>query len=232
MTRRYDSKEAKKRILSACVKLFIEQGYKKTKMTEILTTADVSAGTFQNIFRTKDGVLMELVQFMFENQFDFANKIAVKTGKNTNPVILYAIETAIQLTVSELNENLREIYIEAYTYGETKEYIYQNTSTKLYQIFGSYLPTYTESDFYELEIGTAGIMLGYMLRACDKYFTLEKKLERFLSMSLGAYSVPKEEKNAVIGYIIKNIDICETANLVMRKLFESLAMKFDFSLTK
>ncbi len=75
MARRYDSENAKRRILSACVKLFIEQGYNQTTMSEILALADVSAGTFQNIFRTKDGVLMELVQFMFENQFDFANKI-------------------------------------------------------------------------------------------------------------------------------------------------------------
>ena len=116
MARRYDSENAKRRILSACVKLFIEQGYSQTTMSDILSLADVSAGTFQNIFRTKDGVLMELVQFMFENQFDFANKIIDKTGTAASAVMLYATETAIQLTIAELNENLREIYIEAYTY--------------------------------------------------------------------------------------------------------------------
>lgn len=107
MARRYDSENAKRRILSACVKLFIEQGYSQTTMSDILSLADVSAGTFQNIFRTKDGVLMELVQFMFENQFDFANKIIDKTGAAASAVMLYATETAIQLTIAELNENLR-----------------------------------------------------------------------------------------------------------------------------
>ena len=231
MARRYDSENAKRRILSACVKLFIEQGYSQTTMSDILSLADVSAGTFQNIFRTKDGVLMELVQFMFENQFDFANKIIDKTGAAASAVMLYATETAIQLTIAELNENLREIYIEAYTYKETAEYIHRQTSKKLYEIFGSYLPNYSESDFYELEIGTAGIMRGYMARPCDIYFTLEKKLERFLTMSMSAYSIPNEERQAALSYIM-NIDIKNTANMVMQYLFKSLAMKFDFSLTK
>ena len=31
MARRYDSKEAKRRILTACVRLFLEKGYTNTK---------------------------------------------------------------------------------------------------------------------------------------------------------------------------------------------------------
>ena len=103
---------AKKRILAVCVKLFLEQGYKKTTLAEILQKAEVSCGSFQNIFRAKDGVLTELEEFMFSNQFGMARQI---TGETLPPVYVYAIETAIQLTLTELNENLREIYIEAYT---------------------------------------------------------------------------------------------------------------------
>ncbi len=35
MARRYDSKEAKRRILTACVRLFLEKGYTNTKVAEI-----------------------------------------------------------------------------------------------------------------------------------------------------------------------------------------------------
>ena len=47
---------------------------------------------------------------MFGNQFDISGKMV---GENTNPVLLYAVETCLQLTLAELNENLREIYVEA-----------------------------------------------------------------------------------------------------------------------
>lgn len=226
MARRYDSEDAKRRILSACVRLFIEKGYKRTTMNDIIHDADVSAGTFQNVFRTKDGVLMELVRVMFEGQFGSARAVV---GKNASPVLLYAVETSIQMTLAELNENLREIYVEAYTHPETAEYIYQQTSTELMQIFGKYLPCCSESDFYEMEIGSAGLMRSYMARPCDKYFTLAHKLERFLSMSLSAYRVPEAEQLAVLDAISKT-DIVAVSNGVMQKLFEMLAMKFEFEL--
>ena len=39
---------AKKRILTVCVKLFLEQGYKKTTVSEIVHKASVSNSIFQN----------------------------------------------------------------------------------------------------------------------------------------------------------------------------------------
>ena len=41
---------AKRRILAVCVKLFLEQGYKKTTVAEIVQKADVSNSSFQNIW--------------------------------------------------------------------------------------------------------------------------------------------------------------------------------------
>ena len=225
MARRYDKEDSKRRILSACVKLFIEKGYHNTTLAEILREADVTSSTFQNIFHTKDGVLMDLVEFMFENQFGMARTIA----KTSNPVLIYAVETSIQIALAELNENLRDIYIEAYSNSQTIEYIHQHTSTELHKIFGAYLPDYEESDFYELEIGTAGIMRGYMARKCDKYFTLEKKLSRFLAMTMSAFKVPEEEQEKIIGSI-SGLDIRGISEQVMRELFRALAMQFEFSL--
>ncbi len=217
---------AKKRILTACVRLFLEKGYKGTTVAEILREADVSASTFQNIFHAKDGVLVELVEFMFSNQFRTARQMA---GETLPPVYVYAAETAIQMTLTELNENLREIYLEAYTQPEAAEFIHQNTSSELCRIFSPYLPGYTESDFYELEIGSAGIMRGYMARKCDKYFTLERKLRRFLVMSLSAYKVPEEEQERVLAFVA-GLDVRNRAEQVMHQLFAALAMRFEFSL--
>lgn len=128
------SEQTKKRILQVCVKLFLEQGYRKTTMAEIIEQAGVSSSSFQNIFRAKDGVLTELVQFMFENQFAMARSAA---SVKLPPVYVYAVETAIQMTLTELNENLREIYLEAYTQREACEYIQKETAKELYRIFGT-----------------------------------------------------------------------------------------------
>ena len=218
---------AKKRILTVCVRLFLEKGYKRSTLAEIIKKADVSYSTFQNIFRAKDGVLTELVEFMFSNQFAMAREEA---GAKLPPVYVYAVETAIQLTLTELNENLREIYIEAYTEKEASEYILRETAKELHGIFGSYLPDATERDFYNMEIGSASIMRGYMAHPCDEELTLEKKLRLFLTMSLRAYNVPKEEVEQVIRFV-EGLDIRAIAEQVMQKLFKALAMRYEFSLT-
>ncbi len=217
---------AKKRILTVCVKLFLEKGYRKTTLAEIVDKAEVSYSTFQNIFRAKDGVLTELVAFMFSNQFAMARGAA---GAELPPVYTYAIETAIQMTLTELNENLREIYIEAYTQKEASEYIFQETSRELHQIFGPYLPDLTQRDFYDMEIGSAGIMRGYMAHPCDAELTLEKKLRLFLNMSLRAYNVPKDEMDRAI-HFVEGLNIRQIAEQVMHRLFEALAMRYEFSL--
>ena len=217
---------AKKRILTVCVKLFLEQGYKKTTVAEIVQKANVSNSSFQNIFRAKDGVLTELVEFMFSNQFAMARGEA---GAKLPPVYVYAVETAIQMALTELNENLRDIYLEAYTQPQCTEYIFQHTAAELKGIFGPYLPEAGESDFYELEIGSAGIMRAYMARRCDVYFPLERKLERFLRMSLAAYRVPEAEQDQAVAFL-KTLDIRAIAQQVMQQLFHSLSMRYHFPL--
>ena len=217
---------AKKRILTACVRLFLEKGYKGTTVAEILREAEVSASSFQNIFRNKEGVLLELAQSMFANQFGTARKIV---GEDASPILVYTAETAIQMALTELNENLRDIYLEAYTQPQCTEYIFQHTAAELKGIFGPYLPEAGESDFYELEIGSAGIMRAYMAKRCDVYFPLERKLERFLRMSLAAYRVPEAEQDEAVAFL-KTLDIRSIAQQVMRTLFQSLSMRYHFPL--
>ena len=112
--------ETKRKILTACVRLFLEQGYKNTTVSQIVDTAGVARGSFQNLFPAKEDILLELIETMFESQFAMASKI---TQQELSPVCVYAAETAIQLMLTELNENLRDIYIEAYTLPNTSECI-------------------------------------------------------------------------------------------------------------
>lgn len=217
---------SKKRILTVCVRLFLEQGYKKTTVSEIVHKAEVSNSSFQNIFRAKDGVLTELVAFMFENQFAMARSTA---GRQLPPVCVYAVETAIQMTLTELNENLREIYIEAYTQQEASGYIFRETARELYEIFGPYQPERTAEDFFHMEIGSAGLMRGYMAYPCDETLTLERKLESFLTLSLRGYRVPEEELQQVLAFL-RTMDVRAVAQRIMEQLFHALEMRYDFHL--
>ena len=223
---RRDSSETKRKILTVCVRLFLEQGYKNTSVSQVVDEAGVARGSYLNLFPTKDKILLDLTETMFGGQFGMARSIA---DAKLPPVYAYALETAIQLTLTELNENLREIYIEAYSLPETSEYIYLHTTAELKQIFSANFPDYSDSDFYEMEIGTAGLMRNYMARKCDIHFPLERKLSRFLTAAMRVYRVPEDELEQAVRFV-ERLDIRSIAERVMHTLFQTLAMHYDFSL--
>ena len=223
---RRDSSDTKRKILTVCVRLFLEQGYKNTSVSQIVDEAGVARGSYLNLFPTKDRILLELTETMFGGQFGVARSIA---DSKLPPVYAYAVETALQLTLTELNENLREIYIEAYSLPETSEYIYLHTTAELKQIFGANFPDYSDSDFYEMEIGTAGLMRNYMARKCDIHFPLERKLSRFLTAAMRVYRVPEDELEQTVRFV-ERLDIRSIAERMMHSLFQTLAMHYDFSL--
>lgn len=224
---RKDGIETRNKILTVCVRLFLEQGYRNTTITQITEDAGISRGSFQNFFPTKDAVLMELVKTMFGGQFGAARSVV---GDNLQPVYVYAVETAIQLTLTELNESLREMYIESYTVTDIAEYIYLQTTAELKQIFGGNFPEYTECDFYEIEIGTSGLMRNYMAKKCDIHFPLEHKLSRFLTAAMRVYKVSEEEQEKVLAFVAA-LDIKTISTEIMHKLFAMLEMKYDFKLS-
>ena len=221
--RRYDSQDARRRVLAACARLFLEKGYTKTRMVDILREADVSSSSFQNIFGAKDGVLTAFVEIMFSGQFDAARQLAADAP---TPAHVYAVETALQLALTELNENLRDVYVEAYTCPDTLSLIHRRTARELQAAFGAYLPEATAADFLEMELGTAGMMRAYMACRCTADFPLERKISRFLEMSLSVFHVPEDERAQIIAHVA-TLDVCAQAKAVVNTLFESLSMEIE-----
>ena len=71
-------------------------------------------------YGNKEGVLLEFVKRMFSGQFRIAERL---TGDATDPLMLYGLETALQMHIVELSEPLRELYVSAYTLPSTAAYI-------------------------------------------------------------------------------------------------------------
>lgn len=131
--------------------------------------------------------------------------------------------------ITERNEQLREIYTEAYTLPETMEFIYENTAKELMQIFGDRFPGYLESDFYEIDIGTCGLMRSYMAKPCDIHFPLQRKIDRFLTSSLRIFRVEGEELEQVLEFV-RGLDLVPAADQVIAQIFTTLEDHFHCKL--
>ena len=178
------------KVLRGAVTLFLENGYTKTTTGEIAKAAGIGQSSFFHVFPSKEALLLELVKRMFSGQFALAGQ---HSGEQ-DPVLLYAVETALQLHIAELTEPLRELYVTAYTLPSTSAYLYRSTAKRLEGIFGDYLPDAEAKDFYEMEIASAGMMRSFMAVPCDVYFTEERKIARFLECALKLCNVPPERR--------------------------------------
>ena len=178
------------KMLRAAVKLFLEKGYEGTTTAEIARAAGMTPSSFFRAFPSKEALLLELDKRMFSGQFALAEQHSAAQ----DPVLLYAVETAIQLHIAELTESLRELYVTAYTLPSTSAYLYRSTAKRLEGIFGDYLPDAEAKDFYEMEIASTGMMRSFVAVPCDVYFTVERKIARFLECALKLYNVLPERR--------------------------------------
>lgn len=218
----------RKKILSASIKVFLEKGYEGATAKEIAELAGISAGSPFSLFGNKEGVLLELVRMMFSGQFQLAESLI---GEGGDPLLLYGVETALQIHITELSWQLRELYVMAYSLSSTSEFIYEQTAARLSVIFGPYLPHCEAKDFYELEVASGSIMRGFMAKPCDMYFTTERKLRRFLRCCYKLYDVPPEKFEPVVERVLQ-LDIQHMAQQMIARTEQAAEEYFQITMTE
>ena len=210
----------KSMVLHAASKLFLKQGYVNTRIIDIANEANVSYNEVFRICVDKDTILSELVGLVVECQFKETHEI-LKDVTN-DKILIYAFETVLQLYMAETIEHIREMYSVSYSLPRSSYAIYEVITDKLEETFKEHLPHYQTKDFFELEIASAGIMRGYLSIPCDMYFTMERKVRRFLETTFKIYEVPKDKIESSIEFVSK-FDFESIAKDVINSLFDYLS---------
>lgn len=204
-------------ILHSATKLFMERGYTNTRIKDIAEDSKVGYNEIFRLYKDKDTLLSQLIDLVIEHQFEFSNNFL--KDKTNDLLYIYAFESTLQLYIAESSENLREMYKESYSLPNTSHKVYEYITKKLEKVFKEYLPEYETKDFYELEIATAGIMRGFITNPCNMYFTMDRKIKRFLKTILKIYEVPKEKIQEVITFI-ESFEMPKLANEVINTLYD------------
>lgn len=189
----------KKYILFAAATLFLDIGYTAATIKKIAEKAQTNTGSLQNIFKTKEDILCELVSFVLESQFDATSKFL--TGKTDDKLLFYAAETTLQLYLAESDEKIRELYAAAYSLPKTTEIIQETITGKLENIFKEQLPELKTRDFFRLEIASGGIMRNFMTLPCSVWFSMDDKVESFLTTTFRVYCVSEEKIRQAIDFV-------------------------------
>lgn len=213
---------AKRKLLSASAELFLTQGYQLTTMREITQKSGIDKNTLIRIFGSKENILAALVKYVLDGQFKQTAKLL--EGKTDDKILFYAAETTLQLHIVESSEHIRELYAAAYSLPNTTDIIQHTITGKLEKIFKEHLPHLETKDFFELEIASGGIMRGFMTVPCDIYFTMERKVKRFLETTFLVYEVPKEKIKEAVEFV-QQFDFAKIADETITSMLTYLKEK-------
>lgn len=204
-------------VLHSAIKMFMEKGYSNTKIHDIEKDCGVTYNEIYRMFVDKDTLLSHLVDLVIEHQFEFSDDFL--KDKTNDKLFKYAFESVLQLYIAESKEHIREMYAVSYSMSSTTHKIYDFITKKLEETFKEFLPEYNTKEFYEHEMASAGIMRGYIINPCTMYFTMDRKVERFLQTSLRIYKVPEEKIEEVMNFI-NSFDMKKLAEEVLDTLYE------------
>lgn len=185
--------------MHSAAKMFLTNGYSKTLIKDIAKEAGATPNMIFFFFNDKEGLLAELVRYVLEGQFQRTEKLLETTPHDK--MMFYAAETTLQLYMAESSEQVREIYIAAYSMPKTTQIIQNTITGKLEDIFKEHLPDLETKDFYKLEIASGGIMRGFLSVPCNMWFTMDQKVESFLQCTFKLYDVPKEKIRETIAFV-------------------------------
>ena len=192
---------AKAKLLKSAMKLFLENGYQATKISDITGEAKVDGNAVARVFGDKEALVAELVKYVLDTQFGMASEIV--KGKSEDPLFLYMTETVLQLYMAESSERMREMYNTSYTFEGSKSIIYETITGKLEKILKDYIPSYDSKDFYELEIASGGIMRSFITVPCDRYFTMQRKVGKYLDYILLLFRIPEQKAKETKDFVLQ-----------------------------
>jgi len=214
--------KVRKKLLYVAAKQFLQKGYTMTSLKDIAAEAGTNTGVLMRTFGSKENILAALVKYVLNEQFYQTSNLL--KGKIDDKILFYAAETTLQLHIVESDENIREMYGAAYSLPSTTQIIQQTITGKLESIFSEHLPHLETKDFYELEIASGGIMRGFMTIPCDMYFTMDRKIKRFLETTFLVYRVSDEKIKEAIDFV-SQFDFKQIAQDLIQSMLRDVSSK-------
>lgn len=104
--------DARQRILRSAKEIFLEQGYKKATIRQIVERSGLLIGSIYHFFENKEDIFGQL----FLNVFDRCdNLICSRFGAETRPEERLALMCAVMLQAADRDANICELYYEGLT---------------------------------------------------------------------------------------------------------------------
>ncbi len=216
-----ESRELHRKILTGAAAAFIQKGFEKTTLMDIAKLSGVPKTKILYEMNSKEEILGNLVTRFLDGLTEASD--AVSTKLTDDKIFIFMANEVLQIYMAEMNEDMRNLYLAAYSMPKTSEEVLKRRANMFYKEFGDIF-NFELKDFYELEIASMGIMRAYMSIPCDMYFTIDAKVDRLITSMLRIYDIEPEVIEKAKDFI-KKIDFGAVSNHAVESVFKELGIK-------
>ena len=128
--------DTREQILNAALQLFAEQGYHKTKISDIVKAVGVAQGTFYWYFQSKESIALEMIENGREKLLQFIAQGYRQSGGTVQDAV-HASEKLFEdfFTFSEKNKALMVLLFKGIETEESVHYAIEETRERLEEAF-------------------------------------------------------------------------------------------------
>ena len=217
-----ETKQLYKSVLTAATALFLEKGFERTTIMDIAKASGIPKSKILYEMKSKEDILGMLVTKFLDGVTEASDSVSKKLTDDR--LLIFMTNEVLQIYMAEMNEDMRNLYLSAYSMPKTSEAVLRRRTDMLYEKFGDMFPDFALKDFYELEIASIGIMRAYMTVPCDMYFTIEAKVERLITTMLRIYEIDQRIIDETQEFM-KKVDFETIAEKAVASVFKELAIK-------
>ena len=149
------------------------------------------------------------IRLFLENGYERTTTAAIAQAAGMSPSAFFAVFANKEALLLKLTK-----------------WMYEKQFAVTHELFGKEHPGYTRQDFYELELATSGMLRSFMARKCDRSFTMEQKLRRFLTCGMTIYGVDQEKQQEVIDRVLK-MDLKSVADQLLAQAMAQSQEEFQ-----
>ena len=112
MKRMEKSNNLKNKIVEVTRRLFVNQGYQKTTIRQIIEEAGINIGTLYHFFRDKEDIFLRGAE---QTDIELVALVESLTKYEKDYVFKYAIYRALEFKMVEKSDKIAELYLESYS---------------------------------------------------------------------------------------------------------------------
>jgi len=179
------------RVIDVSRNLFLEKGYSKTTIKEIIKEAEITTGSLYHFFKDKEDILLHISQDVFDLAAALSDEIV---GENAKPWLRFSMEIGIQFYLILDHQEIAELYLVAHESLDIARLIAKNAQDRNKMLFQTYYPDFTPEEYYVMSLSIKGIIHSFIQEVVyNKEPAKPALIFRVIEMALRIFQIPHAE---------------------------------------